>query len=123
GGAFDADAMLLNGMGGINGDLVIGGVAAFDGQIVIFDRQVEIGVDELVLDRLPDDPGHLIAVEVHDGVGDFDLAHRKYLPEIRILGLSASFACPYSIVERKRKDRVSKGPCRKELLGRKRADE
>ncbi|MNL88034.1 hypothetical protein D3C87_2175070 [compost metagenome] len=33
-------------------------------------------MDELVLDRLPDDAGHLIAVELDDRVGDFDLAHR-----------------------------------------------
>ena len=33
--------------------------------------EVEIGEDQLVLDRLPDDAGHLVAVEIDDRVGDF----------------------------------------------------
>ena len=37
--------------------------------------EVEIGEDQLVLDELPDDAGHLVAVEVDDRVCDFDLGH------------------------------------------------
>src|SRR5204862_5777965 len=36
---------------------------------------VEIGKDQLFLDRFPDDPRHLVAVELDDGIGDFDLRH------------------------------------------------
>jgi hypothetical protein len=32
-------------------------------------------VDQLVLDELPNDPGHLVAVELDDRVGDLDLGH------------------------------------------------
>ena len=32
-------------------------------------------MDQLVLDELPDDPGHLVAVELDDGILDFDLRH------------------------------------------------
>src|SRR5690554_537920 len=96
GGAFDANAMLLDGMGSINGDLVIGSVPALDREVIIFDRQIEIGMDEFVLDRLPDDPGHLIAVEIDDRVGDFDFAHRKYLLESAFWPIGR-FRSPYSI--------------------------
>ena len=36
---------------------------------------VEIGQDQLLLDEVPDDPGHLVAVELDDRVVDFDLRH------------------------------------------------
>jgi hypothetical protein len=32
-------------------------------------------MDQLVLDELPDDPRHLVAVHFDDGVGDFDFGH------------------------------------------------
>jgi hypothetical protein len=32
-------------------------------------------MDELVLNLLPDDPGHLVAVEFDDGVGHLDFRH------------------------------------------------
>jgi hypothetical protein len=32
-------------------------------------------MDQLVLDELPDDAGHLIAVELDDRIGDLDLCH------------------------------------------------
>jgi hypothetical protein len=38
-------------------------------------------MDELVLDHLPDDPRHLIAVHVDDGVYDLDFLHEKFLTE------------------------------------------
>src|SRR5690606_33630632 len=100
--AFDADTMLLDGVGSVHRHLVVGGVAVLHAEVVILDRQVEIGMDELVLDRLPDDPRHLVAVEIDDRIGDFDFAHRKLLPEIRIVALWP-FGVPYSIGARQRK--------------------
>ncbi len=47
---------------GIDGDLIVGRVAEFDAQIVIFQIHIEVGVDQLVLDELPDDAGHLVPV-------------------------------------------------------------
>ena len=50
GGALDADAVLLDGLGGIDRDLVVGGVAVLDAEVVVVEVDVEIGVDQLVLD-------------------------------------------------------------------------
>src|SRR5690606_14000154 len=46
---------------------------------VIEQVDVEIGADQLVLDELPDDARHLVAVDLHDGLGNLDLRHRKNL--------------------------------------------
>ena len=46
-------------------------------EVVVMQLDVEIGVDQLVLDQLPDDPGHLVAVEFDDGVGHLDLGHGR----------------------------------------------
>jgi hypothetical protein len=32
-------------------------------------------MDQLILDELPDDASHFIAVEIGDGIGDLDLFH------------------------------------------------
>jgi len=96
GGALDANAIFANGIGRIHGHLIVGGVAVFDREIIILDVEIEVGMDQLVLDRLPDDAGHFIAVEVHNWVGDFDLAHR-ILPENPCFGPSANFAAPIAL--------------------------
>ena len=64
--AFDADAMLLDRIGRIDGDLVVGRVAILDRQVVIEEVDVEIGQDQPLADPLPDDPRHLVAVELDD---------------------------------------------------------
>ena len=43
-------------------------VAVFDREIVVVQVDVEIGVDQLLLDEVPDDAGHLVAVEFDDRV-------------------------------------------------------
>ena len=75
GRAFHRDADLLGLLGGVDGDLVVGLVALLDAEIVIEKIDVEIGMDQLVLDELPDDPGHLVAVHLDDGIRDLDLRH------------------------------------------------
>ena len=70
-----ADAMFANGIGRLHGDLVIGFVAAFHAEIEINQLDVEIRQDQLFADPLPDDPGHLVAVELHDRIFDLDLRH------------------------------------------------
>ncbi|MNE91089.1 hypothetical protein D3C80_1886600 [compost metagenome] len=62
-------------MGRVDRHLVVGGVAVFHAEVVVVEVQVQIGEDQLVLDPLPDDPGHFVAVDVHDGIGDLDLGH------------------------------------------------
>src|ERR1700733_15921128 len=75
GGAFDADAVELDRLSGLDGDLIVGLVALVDAEIEIFEIDLEAGVNKLVLDQLPNDPGHLVAVHLDDGVGDLDFGH------------------------------------------------
>ena len=79
GRAFHAHAVLLDRIGGIDGDLIVGAVALFDPQIVIFQIKVEVGQDQLFLDEVPDDPGHLVAIKFDDGVGYLDLRHARLI--------------------------------------------
>ena len=57
----------LDRVGRVDRDLVVRGVAALDAEVVVLELDVEVGQDQLVLDELPDDPGHLVAVELDDG--------------------------------------------------------
>jgi len=75
GRALHADAELLDRVGGIDGDLVLRLVALLDAEVVIPEVDVEIGQDQLFLDEGPDDPRHLVAIELDHGVGDLDLRH------------------------------------------------
>ena len=44
-------------------------------EVVVLQVDVEVREDQLVLDELPDDPRHLVAVELDDRVDDLDLRH------------------------------------------------
>ena len=66
---------LLDRVGGIDRHLVVGRVAVLDAEVEVVQVDVEIGVDQLVLDQLPDDAGHLVAVELDDRIFDLDLRH------------------------------------------------
>ena len=50
----------------IHGDLIVGLVAFFEAQIVIFRFQIHKGQDQLVLDHLPEDARHLVAVHLDE---------------------------------------------------------
>ncbi len=67
--------MLSDRGGGVDGHLIARGVAVLHRQIEIEQVNVEIGMNELVFYELPDDTGHLVAVDIDDGVGDLDFAH------------------------------------------------
>ena len=56
-----------------------GGVTALDGKIEIFQVDIEIGQDQLVLNQLPYDACHFIAVDLDDRIFNLDFCH-KYLP-------------------------------------------
>jgi hypothetical protein len=47
----------------------------FDAEIVVFEVDVEIWKDQLILDEAPDDPRHLVTIELDDGVLHLDLSH------------------------------------------------
>jgi hypothetical protein len=63
----------------VHRDLVVGGVPVLDAQVVVVQLDVEVGQDQLLPDLLPDDPGHLVAVEFDDRVVDLDLRHSPAL--------------------------------------------
>jgi hypothetical protein len=75
GGAFDADADPLDGFGGLDRDAVARLVALLNAEVVIEELDVEIGMDQLVLDQMPNDAGHLVAVHFDDGILHFDFCH------------------------------------------------
>ena len=73
--ALDPHAVLLDGVRRIDRDLVVGGVAVLDAQVVVVEIDVEVREDQHVLDELPDDASHLVAIEIYDRTFDFDLGH------------------------------------------------
>ncbi len=75
GRAFDGDADPLGRFRGVDRDLVAGLVALLDAEVEIEELDVEIGMDQLVLDQLPDDAGHLVAVHLDDRILHLDLRH------------------------------------------------
>ena len=77
--AFHADAVFLDGIRAVDSDLVVGLVSLLDAKVVIFQVYVQIGEDQLVFDFLPDDTGHLVAVDLDDRGLHFDLGHESIL--------------------------------------------
>ena len=71
-------------MGRVDGDLVFGAVAFLDAEVVVVQVDIQIGQDQFLLNEIPDDAGHFIAVEFDDGIGDFDLGHRGLRPLERL---------------------------------------
>src|SRR3712207_9555333 len=63
---------------------------------VVLEVDVEVREDQLVLDELPDDRGHLVAVEPDDGALDLDLRHVRvplYMLRAGSAQRSATSAC------------------------------
>ena len=73
-GALHADAMLEDRVGGVDRHLVARRLAMLDREVVIPQIDVEVGKNELILDELPDDASHLVAIEFNDRADDLDLA-------------------------------------------------
>src|SRR6202034_3762841 len=68
-------AVPLDGVRRVDGHLVVGGIPVLDGQVVVIELDIQVGQDQLVLDEVPDDPGHLVAVYLDDGIHYLDLGH------------------------------------------------
>ena len=73
GGALHAHAVLQDGVGRIDGDLITRFVAVFDAQVVVIELDIEIREDQAIFDEGPDDAGHFVAVEVDNRGYDFNL--------------------------------------------------
>ena len=80
GGALHGHAQALGGLGGIHGHLVVGGVAVLEAQVVVLGLEVDVRADQLVLDHLPDDARHLVAVHLHQRRGHLNLRHCQPFP-------------------------------------------
>ena len=74
--------------------LVVGLVAILDAEVVVLQVDVEIGKDQLVLDELPDDAGHLVAVHLDDRILHLDLRHRASCRAPKFDARSASASRP-----------------------------
>ena len=72
GSAFDAYSVLLDGVGGVDGHLVVCLVPVFDTKVKIFDVDFQVGKDQFVLDKFPDNSGHFITVQFDNGICYFD---------------------------------------------------
>ena len=70
--AFDANAMFGYGVCSIDRDLVIGFIAFFNGKVIISEIDIQIGMNEFIFDKLPDDAGHLIAIKLDNRICYFD---------------------------------------------------
>ena len=75
GRALHADAMPLDGVGGVDGDLIARLVACLHPQVVVLQLKVEVRVNQPLTNERPHDPRHLVAVELDDGIVDLDLRH------------------------------------------------
>jgi len=75
GGAFHAHAVLLDRAGRLGGDAVVGFVALLHAEVVVLQVHVQEGLDELLLDHRPDDPRHLVTVQLDDRCLDLYLSH------------------------------------------------
>ena len=72
GGTFDPNIILFDGLSGIHGDLIIGLIAVFHSEVIIFDVDIQVWKNELLLDEGPNDPGHFITVQFYNGIGYFN---------------------------------------------------
>lgn len=60
----DSDTVLQDSLGSVKGDLVIRLVTVLQPEVVVLDVDVEEGEDELRLDLVPDNPRHLVSIEL-----------------------------------------------------------
>ncbi|CAB4905343.1 unannotated protein [freshwater metagenome] len=73
--ALHAHAVFFDGVGGVNGDLILGGIAGLNREVEVLQLNIKIRKDELLFDEVPDDSRHLVSVEFYDWVLHLDLGH------------------------------------------------
>lgn len=76
-GALDTDRVLLDSLGSINGDLIVRLIPVRQTEVVVLEVDVQVRMNKLVLDILPYYPGHLVAIELDDGILDLDLGRAR----------------------------------------------
>ena len=71
-----ATPYFLLALAAVDRHLVLRFLAVSQAQVIVFGFQVHKRQNDLVLDLLPQDAGHLVAVHLHQGGGHLDLFHR-----------------------------------------------
>ncbi len=79
GGALHANSVLLDGVSSIDRDLVIGLIPLLDSQVVVLEAEIEVRVNEAVLDGLPNNARHFVAIEFYDDTVNLDFLHGESL--------------------------------------------
>ena len=69
---FDSYFALLDSIGSIDGNLIISFIPILHSKIKILDINVKEGIDQMIFDGLPDDPGHFISVKFGNRVSNLD---------------------------------------------------
>mmetsp|Transcript_15068 Transcript_15068/g.42827 ORF Transcript_15068/g.42827 Transcript_15068/m.42827 type:complete len:436 (-) Transcript_15068:617-1924(-) len=77
GRALDADVVLRDGVCRVDRHLIVRGIPRRHRQVKVLGLHVHIREDELALDPIPDDPRHLVPIDVDDGVVNADLLRRR----------------------------------------------
>ena len=62
GGALDANLASFDSVSGVNRDLIVSGVTILHAEIEVLDVEIQVRMNQLLLDELPDDSGHLITI-------------------------------------------------------------
>ena len=75
GRALDADTIMLDCLGGVQRDPVGGAVALRQTEVKIDRFQVDVRLQKLAFDLLPEDPGHLVAVQLDQRCFHFNFLH------------------------------------------------
>ena len=76
-GTLNTDLAIFDGPSSVHGDLVISLISVFHAQIEVLDVKIEEGVDEFILDKLPEDTGHFVTVQFGNWVLNFDFLSCK----------------------------------------------
>ena len=81
GSTLNADLAVLDSFSSIEGHLVVSFISVLDAEIEVLDVEVKEGMDELILDLLPEDSGHFVTVEFSNGVVNFNFLGSKAIGE------------------------------------------
>ena len=77
--AFDRHTVFFCRHGRVDSNLIIGVIPMFQAQIIILCLQIDIRKKKFVLDHLPENPGHLIAVHFNKRCLHLNFSHRQSL--------------------------------------------
>ena len=74
-GAFNTYPPLFDRVGSVNSHLVAGLIPVGQAQIIVYRFKFHKWMDQRILDGMPEDTGHFVAVHLYDGVYHLDLFH------------------------------------------------